>query len=170
MNKYRKTFGFTLIELIAVIVILAILTAVALPKFVNLSSSAKISILETIAGSMQSTIKLVRAKAFAQGLSPASSNPDDQSKFLIDFGHGVAEIDWRNLCPESSAELGDQLDMIDFINMEGEGLTSRENNQFTLVGYDYPSDYSNPTDQGCYIIYDSFGEPACTVTLVTEDC
>lgn len=170
MNSKQQVSGFTLIELVVVIVILAILTAVALPKFINLSSAAKINTLEAVAGSMKSTIKLVKAKALAQGISPASANPGDQSQFLVDFGHGIAEIDWRNLCPESSAEMGDQLDMVDFLNLQSEGLSARENNQYTLVGYDIPAGYSNPTDQGCYLIYDSFGDPSCTVTIVTEDC
>ncbi|MCH2056064.1 MAG: hypothetical protein MK214_05520 [Thalassotalea sp.] len=60
--------------------------------------------------------------------------------------------------------------MVDFITLDGSaGLTSQTNNQYTLVGYDI-SGFSVPTDQGCYVIYDSFGDPAFTVTVVTEDC
>lgn len=60
--------------------------------------------------------------------------------------------------------------MIDFINLQGSGgLTSQMNNQYTLVGYEIPG-FSVPTNQGCYVIYDSFGAPDCTVTLVDVDC
>lgn len=166
----NKHTGFTLIELVVVIVILGILSTVALPKFIDVSSSARAASLTSVAGAMKSTIKLVKTKAFIQGITPDPSNPGVQSKFLVDFGHGSAEIDWRNLCPESRAELGDKLAMVDFLTLDASDLISRQNNQYTLVGYDIPAGYSVPTDQGCYIIYDSFGNPDCTVTVVTEDC
>ena len=170
MKKLSNNQGFTLIELVGVIVIIGVLVAVAAPKFIDVSKDAKIATLESISGTMKSTISLVRSKALVNGITVAPSNPGDQSRYLIDFGFGSAEIDWRNLCPESSAELGDSLDMADFITINSEDITSRENNQFTLIGYDIPAGYSNPTNQGCYIIYDSFGDPECTVTVVTEEC
>ena len=67
MNKaYRHTLstedqqGFTLIELIIVIVILATLSVVALPKFTNLSSDARVATLTSLEGSLTSSLKNLR--------------------------------------------------------------------------------------------------------------
>ena len=46
----EKTQGFTLIELVIVIVIFGILSAVALPKFVIVNSSTRIASLNELAG------------------------------------------------------------------------------------------------------------------------
>ena len=54
MNMPRTQTGFTLIELIMVIVILGILAATALPRFVDLSSDAANSAAAGVAGSISS--------------------------------------------------------------------------------------------------------------------
>lgn len=170
MSKHHRDSGFTIIELVVVIILLGILAATALPRFVNMTEQAKVAALEGIAGTMYSTIQLVKMKAYSQGITPSASNPGDQSAYIVDFGDESSEIDFRNLCPESEAELGDQLTMIDFISLtETEKLTAERNNQYTLVGFEIPG-FSVPTNEGCYVIYDSFGSPDCTVTLVTVDC
>lgn len=171
INRNRqKHAGFTLIELMSVIVILGVLAAVAVPRFVDLGSAAKIAALSGIEGAMHSSITLVRANAITQGMTALENNPGDQSALIVDFDGLSTEVHYSNLCPESIGELGDKMTMRDFLDVNtGSDLTVETNNQYTLVGFDIPG-FSVPTNQGCYVIYDSFATPSCTVTTVTVDC
>ncbi|MGB0895547.1 MAG: type II secretion system protein [Parashewanella sp.] len=58
-----KQSGFTLIELIVVIVILGILTVIAAPKFINFKRDARIAALQGVAAAIKGTANLAHAKA-----------------------------------------------------------------------------------------------------------
>ena len=61
MKRVKSEKGFTLIELVMVIVIIGIISAVAIPKFVGLSTSARLSAARGIGAALSGTIQAEHA-------------------------------------------------------------------------------------------------------------
>ena len=72
-NRKSNQSGFTLIELIVVIVILGILAATALPKFSNLQGDARAAKMNGAVGAISAANALAHATQLAQSLAANSS-------------------------------------------------------------------------------------------------
>lgn len=77
MKNQRRQTGFTLIEMIAVVVILGILAAVALPRFMNMAAEARVAKMNGAVGAVNAASSLYHARWLANpGAVAAAQNID----------------------------------------------------------------------------------------------
>lgn len=84
----RKQSGFTLIELITVIVVLGILAAFAIPRFTGLESQARIATVNGLAGNLRSGAALAHALWMAAGNAPATVTMEGNTSVAMNTTSG----------------------------------------------------------------------------------
>ncbi|WP_240920048.1 prepilin-type N-terminal cleavage/methylation domain-containing protein [Paraglaciecola sp. 20A4] len=161
--------GFTLIELIIVIVILGVLSVIAAPKLIDISSDARIAELKALSGNIKSASNLVYAKAVIQGKQNESLG--NAGSIDID-GDGTGDLLIHYGYPNS----GDPNALSEILNME-DYMTHR-------TGYGTPTpilhvanlevaaNYTALQASNCYLTYAravSIGASP-TIILVTSGC
>lgn len=86
----KQQSGFTLIELIMVIVVLGILAAFALPRFANLGGDARRATIEGVEGSMRSAAAIAHSAFLAAGTNPATVSMEGTDNVAIVNGYPSA--------------------------------------------------------------------------------
>lgn len=111
----KKQNGFTLIELVVVIVILGILAVTAAPKFLNLQDDAKVSAVKGLAGAMKGAAGITYGKAAVKGIESGVDETlvVDGQDVKLDYGYPKTasdlalvvdglSTDWKEITPAPS--------------------------------------------------------------------
>lgn len=146
LRSQGRSGGFTLIELIVVIIIVGILAAIAAPKFINLSADARKATLNQLQGTVKSANLLVQAKAHMPSfITQTVAGRSDIVDVDID---GDGSLDTR-------LKFGylDNTDVIKRLDIDEDALRSQEEDQDKLyIGYDLNSN-NDVSDDNCYFLY-----------------
>ncbi|MBB1438119.1 prepilin-type N-terminal cleavage/methylation domain-containing protein [Shewanella sp. SG41-4] len=137
--------GFTLIELVVVIVILGILALIAAPKFIGLSTEVRQSTLAGLMGSIKTANTLVYARSKMTSLHvQAVINRDDLIDIDID-NDGVFEtrLKWGYL---------DNTDIEKWIIVDNAFTIQYQGIAVTYIGYD-KDDNGQVINDNCYFSY-----------------
>ncbi|EGR1701496.1 prepilin-type N-terminal cleavage/methylation domain-containing protein [Vibrio cholerae] len=141
----KRQGGFTLIELVVVIVILGILAVTAAPRFLNLQGDARKASLQGLKGAIDGAAGIVYGRAALSGLDKAPSGSADN--IAIVYGYPAA----------TSAGIGAAV----------VGLTS----DWAVAASDTGSityGFSSNTSATCAVVYQQATSSAAPVTTVTS--
>ncbi|MGM0525355.1 MAG: type II secretion system protein [Pseudomonadota bacterium] len=168
--------GFTLIELIIVIVVLGILAVTAAPQFIDFSSDARTSSMKGLKGSLQGAAQTVYGRASIDGqLDPSVTAANSTSGVALVNGYPAASAD--GIVNAADLDSGDWTTDVGTsgesagVDEPGEGVIAISLSDFDITGYDF----SNPgsvAGTACVVTYadadDSNTPPVITVDL--DDC
>ncbi len=103
----KRSAGFTLIELVIVIVILGILAVTAAPKFLNLQGDARESTLKGMKAAMESSASIVYSKAAIKGLETATTGSVSSGSTTITIANGYPTADANGIGATLDISAGD---------------------------------------------------------------
>ena len=91
MSISTKKQGFTLVELIIVIVLIGILAAIAVPRFISQTSNARIAALSGLRGAIQSSVMLTKAEYVTEADNASTSVSMNGTAVTVIAGAGSGQ-------------------------------------------------------------------------------
>jgi len=165
--------GFTLIELIIVIVILGILAVTAAPKFIDLQGDANKSTLKGVQAALQGGAQLVYAKSSLAGTqslgSSAAAGTSSVSIGSIPVSTEYGYPDAQNM---DAAMLKGWVDLSsDFVFTSSASGAGSNNFVISSPNVTFVTPGNNVTD-GCQVVYTNSGKAGDSpkITSYTGDC
>lgn len=171
-----KNKGFTLIELIIVIVVLGILAVTAAPQFIDFSSDARISATKGLKGALQGAAQTTYGRAAidgqldgtvtatnsTSGVALVNGYPEASANGIV-VAAGLDSGDWTTDVGSSSGPGTDD---------PGDGVIAISPSDFDITGYDFSNPGNSAVGTACVVTYanatDSNTPPVITVDV--DDC
>ena len=146
----RNNGGFTLIELIVVIVILGILAVTAAPKFIDLQSDARLATLNGMKAAINSAVSLTYGKSLVKGVEK------DPSGKKVSINGEEVEVCYGYPCAEA-AKIQKVLDIGEFKKCDADSTPAgdwcyEEQTDIKKINIYIANGYS--TSSKCYVTYE----------------
>ena len=150
MLKTQK--GFTLIELVMIIVILGILAAVAVPRYISLQADARAAAVNGLFGTVRSAAAMIKATALVRGVTTGNITTEDTTVVAVVNRYPATAAGGINLAVE--------LDILSFTYNGATGVFTH-NGADPLNAATCNVTYAQPT---------ALGNPPATMTVIVTNC
>lgn len=163
----KQQQGFTLVELIIVIVILGILAVTAAPRFIDIQTDARKETIQGVKAAIQGASQLVYAKAAIGGVQkadPGSVTIQNQT-VATRFGYPSADT----ITSAATVQAFVDIDLSGDLTIEN---ASAADNKFRIRFTSIASDDTATPATGCYVEYvgaTAIGETP-TITVLDNAC